>query len=311
MSQFSEIAIRTYSINTRIMNYRQIEIFCTIIERNSITEAAEHLGLSQPAVSKSLKALEYHLNLKLFNRTTRGLHATDEARELYTEAQRAMYGFAQFETFARNIQKLEHARLIVGVMGALSLTWLSRIVVNFSIEYPDVSLVLRALASATIIKAVAQGELDVGVGQVQTDDPAVSKRKLGDLHVMCAIHKDHGLAARDVITPTDLDKQLLVLLSAQDEFRRMLDGALLSKGVAIKSKIEASHSVMVCSLVGEGHGVGIVDSETASNGRWPNLVFRPFKPLIKTPIYLLRNIHSPQSLASKRFSDHVAKYRMN
>ncbi len=292
------------------MNYRQLEIFCAIMERASITDAAQHLGLSQPAVSKSLKAMEDQLNIRLINRTTRGLHPTDEARELYAEAQRVLQGFAHFETFARDLRKLEHARLVVGVMPALSTTWLARVVAGFSTEYPEVSLVLRAQGSANIVKLVAQGELDIGVGQVRSDDPVVSKRKLYDLHIMCALPIGHPLNGQDEVTPLDLHERSLILLSTHDEFRRMLDGQLLSKGVAIKSRIEATHSVMVCALVAEGRGVGIVDHETAAMSKWDNVVFKPFRPTVKTPIYLLRNTRSPQSLASKRFSEYVLKNRL-
>lgn len=292
------------------MNYRQIEIFCAIMERDSITDAAQHLGLSQPAVSKSLKAMEDQLNIRLINRTTRGLHATDEARELYAEAQRVLQGFAQFETFARDLRKLEHARLIVAAMPALATTWLSRVVADFSSDYPEVSLVLRASGSANIVKSIAQGELDIGIGQVRLDDPSVSKRKLYDLQIMCALPRGHPLAEHPEITSAELHQQTLVLLSTHDEFRRMLEGLFVSKGVTIKSRIEVTLSVMVCSLVEEGRGIGIVDSQTAATGRWPGICFRPFKPTVKTPIYLLRNTRSPQSLASKRFSEYVIKNRL-
>lgn len=295
--------------NVNRMNYRQVEIFCAIIERASITEAAQHLGLSQPAVSKSLKMLELQLGLRLFNRTTRGLHATDEARELYTEAQRVMQGFAHFGAFAHNLHKLEHARLVVGVMPALSTNWLSRVVAAFTDDYPEVSLVLRATGSANVVKSVAHGEIDVGIGQVRTDDPAISKRKLYDLHVMCAVPADHRLAAKDAIDPEDLHQESIVLLSAQDEFRRMLDGKLLSKGVALKSRIEASHSLMVCSLVSERRGIGIVDNETASHGGWPGVSFKPFNPTLRTPIYLMRNNNNPQSFASKKFYEYIGKFK--
>jgi DNA-binding transcriptional LysR family regulator len=291
------------------MNYRQIEIFCAIMEQASVTEAANHLGLSQPGVSKSLKALEDELGLRLFNRTTRGLYATDEARELYSESRRMLQGFEHLGTFARNLHRLEHARLVVGVMPALATSWLSRVATSFSEAYPEVSVLLRALGSATIVKLVAQGELDVGVGQVQAEDPAVVKRKLSDIQLVCLVPSNHRLARNTVIVPADLEKESIVQLSAQDEFRRMLDGKLLSRGINLHSRIEATQSNMLCFLVEEGGRIGIVDSETASLGKWPSTVVIPFKPIIRTPIYVLQNSRGPQNLATKRFCEHIMKIR--
>jgi len=291
------------------MNYRQIEIFSAIMERASVTEAARHLGLSQPAVSKSLKALEDQLGLRLFNRTTRGLHATDEARELHAEARRMLQGFEHLGTFAKNLHQLEHARLVVGVMPALATSWLARVVTSFSQAYPEVSIVLRALGSATIVKQVAQGELDVGVGNVREENPAVVKRKLSDLHLVCMVPSGHHLAGNQVIVPSDLKNESIVLLSGQDEFRRMLDGSLLSKGINIHSRIEATQSNMICFLVEAGQRIGIVDSETASLGKWPSIDAVPFRPIIRTPIYIVQNNRSPQNLATKRFCEHIMKLR--
>ena len=292
-----------------MMNYRQIEIFSSIMERASITEAARHLGLSQPAVSKSLKSLEDQLGLRLFNRTTRGLRATDEARELYAEARRVLQGFEHLGQYAKHLHRLEHARLVVGVMPALSTSWLARVVASFSEAYPEVSVVLRAQGSANIVKEVAQGELDVGVGQVREEDPAVVKRKLADLQLVCVVPLGHPLAGKQVIVPSDLEHESIVLLSAQDEFRRMLDGKLLSKGIELHSRIEATQSSMICSLVEAGQRIGIVDNETASSGRWPSTVAIPFRPIIRTPIYIVLNTRSPQNLVTKRFCEHIVKLR--
>lgn len=298
-----------HSGNVERMNYRQIEIFAAIMERASVTEAARHLGLSQPAVSKSLKALEDQLGLRLFNRTTRGLSATDEARELHAESRRVLQGFAHLGTFAKNLHRLEHARLVVGVMPALSTSWLARVVASFSQAYPEVSLVLRAPGSANIVKQVAQGELDVGVGQVQADDSAVVKRKLGDLQLVCVVRRGHRLAGNDVVGPADLEGEPVVFLSGEDQFRRMYDGKLLTKGFNLQSRIEASLSTMVCALVEAGRGIGFVDSETASAGRWPEIVAIPLKPLVRTPIYIVQNSRNPQNLVARRFCEHVMSVR--
>jgi DNA-binding transcriptional LysR family regulator len=295
--------------NVGPVNYRQLEIFSAIMERASVTEAAHHLGLSQPAVSKSLKALEDELGLRLFNRTTRGLHATDEARELHAEASRLLQGFEHLGSFAKNLHRLEHARLVIGVMAALSTAWLSRVVASFSEAYPEVSVVLHAMGSAEIVKRVAQGEIDVGVGQVSAENPAIMKRKLGDLQLACVVPLGHRLAGSKVIGPEDLENEPIVLLSAQDEFRRMLDGKLLSKGINIHSRIEATQSNMICFLVEEGRRIGIVDSETASLEKWPSTITIPFRPVIKTPIYIIQNNRSPHNLAMKRFGEHVMKLK--
>lgn len=287
------------------MIYRQVEIFCAVMERASVTEAARHLGLSQPAVSKSLKSLEDELGLQLFTRTTRRLVATDEGRELYGEAQRALQGFESLGIVAKGLHRLEHARLAVGVMPALATAWLARVAVSFSEAHPGVSLAMRALGSAEIVRQVARGELDVGVGQVREHDPAIIKRKLSDLHLVCLVPSTHRLASRPVIDGDDLVSEPLVVLSGKDEFRRMLDGKLLSRGIQLGASLEASQSMMIGFLVEAGGRIGILDNETASLGKWPSMVTVPLRPAIRTPVYVTHNTRSTHNLATKRFCEHI------
>lgn len=289
------------------MNYRQIEIFATIMECASITEAANRLHLSQPAVSKSLKLLEDELGLSLFQRTPGGLLATDEARELYAEASRVLMGFTHLRGFAHNLQRLEHARLVISSMPALSVNWLPEVSSGFIETYPEVSLVFYSRGSAETVKLVAQGEIDIGISQCLSDDVSVRRHKLFDLVAVCAVPRTHPLAEREIIRPEDLNQQALILPYAKDEYRRILEATLLNHGVNVRSRLEVSLGTMMCSMVDAGCGIGIVAAEAARNREWPNLVFRRFEPEIRTPIYVMHNTHKPLSLVMQRFFEHIMR----
>lgn len=294
----------------RNMNYRQVEIFAAIMQRHSITDAADLLGLSQPAVSKSLKMLEDELGLTLFTRTTRGLHATDEALELYSEASRLLQGFETLSTLARRLNRLEHARLTVYAMPTLCSTWLPQVAASFSDSYPNIKLDLRSAESPDIQKLASQGDLDVGIAKISSDNPSVTKQRFGDLHGVCVLPKAHPLAEKKVITPEDFHGNMIVSLSQTDGLRRLLDAQMLTSGLEYRSNISVSNSAMACEMVKNGCGIGFVDSETARLTQWESLTFRPFHPSIKIPIYILRNAHRPQNLAMRLFVEHVVELRI-
>jgi len=289
------------------MNYRQIEIFAAIMECASITEAAVRLHLSQPAVSKSLKILEDELGLRLFLRTTRGLRATDEARELYAEASRVIMGFGHLRTFAHNLQNLRHARIIVSAMPALSLKWLPEVSAEFVRLYPDVALEFHSRSSPETVRLVAQGEVDVGISQARSDDLSVHRQRIFDLATVCALPVGHTLAHKPVLRAQDMQGQAVISLSAGDECRRLFEATLVSGGVRIRSRIEVALGAMVCAMVDAGCGIGLVDVETARAKPWGNIAFRPFEPSIKVPIYAMRNVGKAPSLAVRRFIEHAAR----
>ncbi|WP_441523295.1 LysR family transcriptional regulator [Bosea sp. TAB14] len=126
------------------MHYRQVEVFKAIMDSGSITEAANILRISQPAVSKALKLLEAELGLRLFARTTKGIAATEEARLLYTEVERTYFGMQNLARFAAGLSDRKQGRIVVSTIPALGIAWLPAMVARFSEAHPDVTIALES-----------------------------------------------------------------------------------------------------------------------------------------------------------------------
>ena len=72
------------------MDTRQLATFCAVVERESFSQAAERLGVTQPAVSLQVRALEERLGQKLLDRSGRRVEPTEAGRRLYRSAQRML-----------------------------------------------------------------------------------------------------------------------------------------------------------------------------------------------------------------------------
>src|ERR1700690_4575344 len=72
------------------MDTRQLAAFCAIVERRSFSQAAERLGVTQPAVSLQIRALEKRLGTQLFDRWGRRVEPTEAGMRLYRGAQRLL-----------------------------------------------------------------------------------------------------------------------------------------------------------------------------------------------------------------------------
>src|SRR2546426_6312165 len=72
------------------MDTRQLAAFCTVVERRSFSQAAEQLGVTQPAVSLQIRSLEKRLGLQLLDRSGRRVEPTEAGRRLYRSAQRLL-----------------------------------------------------------------------------------------------------------------------------------------------------------------------------------------------------------------------------
>src|ERR671935_708073 len=72
------------------MDTRQLAAFCAVVERKSFSQAAERLGVTQPAVSQQIRALEQRLGRKLIDRSGRRVEPTEAGLRLYRSAQRLL-----------------------------------------------------------------------------------------------------------------------------------------------------------------------------------------------------------------------------
>ena len=72
------------------MDTRQLQAFCAVVEKKSFSQAAEQLGVTQPAVSLQVRALEQRLGQSLLDRSGRRVEPTEAGRRLYRSAQRML-----------------------------------------------------------------------------------------------------------------------------------------------------------------------------------------------------------------------------
>src|SRR6478609_124838 len=202
------------------MHYRQVEVFKAIMDSGSITEAANILHISQPAVSKALKLLEAELGLRLFSRTTKGIAATEEARALYTEVERTYFGMQNLARFAADLRERKQGRIVVSTIPALGIAWLPAMVARFSSAHPDVTVSVHSSNSTDAARLVGTGEIDLGIAQLRSEEYNLSGRKLFDLEGILALPEGHALVDRTEIRAEDLAGETIVMLGPDDEFRR-------------------------------------------------------------------------------------------
>jgi DNA-binding transcriptional LysR family regulator len=283
------------------MNYRQVEVFKAIMDSGSITKAARVLRISQPAVSKALTLLENDLGLQLFVRTTKGISATHEARALYAEVERTYFGMQNLARFAGSLRDKKEGRIVVTVIPTLSVAWLPLMAARFALSHPGVTLSLYSGNSADAVRLVGTGEIDIGIGQIRSEEYDLARRKLFDLEGVIALPAGHPLTAKKELSPQDLAREQIISLGPEDEFRRKLVQAMDAAGARYSSVIDASLGLTVCALVEEGLGVGIVDSEAARIRRGTGLIFKRFAPRIRVPIFMFRHRNRPTSRIAEAF----------
>jgi DNA-binding transcriptional LysR family regulator len=190
----------------RRLTLRQVEAFKAVIENGSISNAAEMVHISQPAMSKLIAHFEADTGLKLFDRLKGRLAPTECGMRLYEEINRIFAGVRQVENAAEAIRREERGQLVVGVMPALSGSFIQRATTGFLKDRRNMFCSVQSLSSQWIVDWLVARKLDVGLVGSQVDNPYVTLEPLMEHPLVCIMSLDHPLAPKSQIEPQDLDQ---------------------------------------------------------------------------------------------------------
>ncbi len=143
------------------MNLSTFQAFISVMETGSISEAAEKLFLTQPAISKRLKNLEEELNVRLFEPAGRGIQPTPAAHELLPRVKRWLLEYADIKHALSHAQNSIAGVLSIGTSHHIGLHHLPVILKKYVQRYPDVQLDVHFVDSEQAHQAVLSGELEL------------------------------------------------------------------------------------------------------------------------------------------------------
>jgi DNA-binding transcriptional LysR family regulator len=259
------------------MDIRQLEVFVSVVERGSLTEAARALGVTQPAVSGAVSKLEGQLGFALFRREGRGVLPTAEARQLYPEACQALRSMARVSAVAGSIAATEVGTLTVAANPGPAVAWLPKVAAAFRRGRPDVRLRLLSRASHEVREMAAVGAFDLGLAEAPfgRSDTLVRRYRLP---MVAAVHPLNPLAAQETVTARLLHGQEFVATVASPWTWAGVTRALDEAGAEAKVVVECEFMATALHMAAAGAGLCLCDSASADDARLRGLVVRPFEP---------------------------------
>lgn len=279
------------------MNLSLLEAFSAVMKTGSTTQAATLLGISQPAISRSLKRLEDTTKLKLFERAGPRLSATPEAQLLYREIVDTHVGLDRLRQTVARIRSVGTGSLRVASSAALGLTFVPKVLKLFLELRPEVSFTFEIANSAAVRNLVASGTHDIGLCADEVDRANLVSEPFVETKGVCVMRADHPLAQHPVITADLLSGAAIISLSPDDTARKHFDRSVAEAGVSPRIIVETQFAATVCQLALEGAGIGLTNSLTFISGDYAaqGLVARPYRPSISFRSLMIMPPHRARS----------------
>lgn len=234
-------------------------VYASVVEKGSLTRAAEAQGLTKSTISQQLKAFEDELGVQLLNRSTRSLHLTEEGAKLYRAA-RSMLDIAHqaFDDIATTHD---------GPVGSIRLTaphnlgvmFLDQCIVEFRQRYPNV--VFDLVLDDNIVATIEEGfDLALRVGWMR--DSSLFSRKLSDFEMLVCASTAYLQAHEGIDGPQDLPRHEWISIK-QLGFRNAIavtDNLGRREEVKINTCIETNSGLAAREFILRGGGIGVLPS---------------------------------------------------
>ncbi len=283
-----------------MIRLRQLEAFRAVMHAASVTQAAEVLRISQPAVSRLIASLEQDLGFALFSRRRGRLLPTPESTFLLGEVERAISNLDHIGQIAEDIRNRRTGHLQIACLPGFATSLLPRVVARFLAQRPDVTISLQPRHNQRVQEWIMAQQYDVGFSEKPLDHPAVESETLR-VRCVCILPKGHPLAAREVLTPNDLDGLPMIAMNRDHPHFHALRQAFERAGARFNVRVETRQFASACIMVGEGAGVSVVSPIDADEYLNRGLEVRRFEPSIPFDLGILYPAHRPRSLILVEF----------
>jgi DNA-binding transcriptional LysR family regulator len=242
------------------MDTRQLAAFCAVVERKSFSQAAERLGVTQPAVSLQVRSLEKRLGRKLLDRSGRRVEPTEAGLALYRGAQRMLQLEGQL------VEELEAGAgelggtLHVGASTGPGSTVVPILLCEFQRVNPGVAVSLSISDTQSVVDRVAERDLELGVvGAARRHRGVVFEPFFRD-EVVLAVPPGHRFAG-NAVELEQLREEPLIVMQEGAGVRQVIEDELRSAGTRLRDlepRLELGLQESVKAAVIAGYGVTFI-----------------------------------------------------
>src|SRR5262245_15958657 len=249
----------------------QLRYFMAVADRLHFGRAAEALPISQPPLSRAIRALEARLGVALFARSRRRVELTPEGGRFLEEARRLIGQLERAVHEVRGMASGEQGRLRIGFVSLADYGVLPGLLKRYKAARPGVALALREMLSPEQAAALGAGELDFGLLLPPVDgEPGLERLVVQRERFVAALPSRHRLAkVAGRLAVTDLAGEPFVMVPREiaPGLYDIVRGLAARAGIPLNVAQEAIQMQTVVSLVSSGLGVAIVPASMANLGR--------------------------------------------
>lgn len=293
------------------MNFSQLRTFVTVVDKGSFSEAARTLGISQPAVTMQMQALESDIGVTLLDRRYRGVDLTEAGAALVSHARRLLEGVEEARHDIASLSGRVTGRLAIAASTTPGDYIVPRLLGGFLAKYPEVRVSLSVDDSEQVIRAVEHGAADMGLSGIADDNAKAYFQEVARDEIVAICPPGWALASAKQVAFAELADVDWVTREPGSGTGQVVAHTLLAKGIdphelRVLARLGTGEAI-VCAVEG-GLGIALVSRFVAEKALALGTVaeVRVKDTPIRRPLFAVLPKGTPASAAAA-FVDHMSE----
>ncbi|XNQ39716.1 LysR family transcriptional regulator [Bacillus sp. 1P10SD] len=240
------------------LELRQLRLFIEVAKHKSITKAAENMHISQPALSKSIMALEDELGMTLIIRTNKTSDLTDAGKVVLEYAIRMTVLVDEMKTTLIDMTNLSRGQINIGLPPFIGSLFFPRVMAKFHHAFPNIELNITEYGGARVVKSVEEGEFELGVAVLPIDEQQFSVYPIVEEEMRLVVYKDHRLSDREEVELKELKDEEFIFYHEEFALNQIMRNHFIAAGFEPKILFKSSQWDLMTEMVAANLGITIL-----------------------------------------------------
>jgi DNA-binding transcriptional LysR family regulator len=245
------------------LTLRQLKVFEAVARHSSYSRAAEHLHLTQPAVSMQIKQLEEEIGLQLFDQLGKKIFLTEAGKELQRYSRNILQQLAEAEAVFDDMKGLRHGKLAVSVASTASY-FMPQLLGQFNQRFPGISISLNVTNREALLNQLAHNDMDVAIMGRPPAGLGLEAQSFMENRLVIIAPPTHPLVNTRSIPLARIQQETFLVREQGSGTRIAMERFFTDQGIHLTTGTEMSTNEAIKQAVQAGMGLGILSLHTVS-----------------------------------------------
>lgn len=260
------------------MNLKKLIAFRAVLESNSITGAADKIGLTQSGVSRLITSLEQELDFPLFNRIKGRIQVTSRGESFFQEIEPLLSGIDQIPNLARQVKQHQYSRLRIITLNSLAHSLVPMALNKFCQKHPHANVSITIKSRTELLHWERGEHFDVALASLPFEQRVFRKKSFITFPAVVALSATHRFNKKEKIHIKDLHNENLISLEPTGIFQTSIKKKLQDNNIEPIFKIQTTSMLQSAQMVENDIGIAIIDPFIGHIIKSNKVIIKPLNP---------------------------------